>query len=217
MLYSIIIKVKTNIKIIYIYLIIINIKPTSWSKNKTDHNSLNISKNLKLTSKKDKISHLNVESESKNLFLQKSNTSKIFNIKIKKCHNKSKNTKKLGNPNINNFSIKTNINSPIGSDRDEKQIISLNHELKNKNNEIDTLKKRIDEQNKYITELEDKIKCIIDNKIGGDIELEQYSKKMIVRNIKVLTTENEELHKQIDEYKERIIAESCYIKGFRYQ
>ena len=36
-----------------------------------------------------------------------------------------------------------------------------------------------------------------------DIDYEQYSKKMIVRNIKVLTTENEELHKQIDEYKEK--------------
>ena len=197
------IKAKTKDKIIINNTI--NIKPTSWSKNKTDHNSLNISKNLKLTNKKDKLSHLNVESESKNLFLQKSNTSKIFNIKIKKCHNKSKNTKKSGNPNINNYSIKTNINSPLGSDRDEKQIISLNHELKNKNNEIDNLKKRIDEQNKYITELEDKIKCIIDNKIGQDVELEQYSKKMIVRNIKDLTNENEELHKQINEFKEKEI------------
>ncbi len=38
-----------------------------------------------------------------------------------------------------------------------------------------------------------------------DIDYEQYSKKMIVRNIKILTTENEELHKQIDEYKEKEI------------
>ena len=135
--------------------------------------------------------------------LKKSKTGKIFNIKIQKCHNNSKISKKSGNTNINNYSIKTNINSPLGSDRDEKQIIILNHELINKNNEIDNLKKRIDEQNKYITELEDKIKCIIDNKIGEDIELEQYSKKMIIRNIKVLTNENEELHKQINEFKEK--------------
>ena len=36
-----------------------------------------------------------------------------------------------------------------------------------------------------------------------DVEYEQYSKKMIVRNIKVLNDENEELHKQINEYKEK--------------
>ena len=99
--------------------------------------------------------------------------------------------------------IKTNINSPLGSDREDKQIISLNHELINKNNEVNNLKKRINEQNKYITELENKIKCIIDDRVKEDVEYEQYSKKMIVRNIKVLTDENEELHKQINEYKEK--------------
>ena len=121
--------------------------------------------------------------------------------------NTSKNTKikhkKNNNSNKNNYLIKTNINSPLGSDRDEKQIISLNHELMNKNNEIKNLKKRINEQNIYISELEKKIKCIFDDKVKQDVDYEQYSKKMIVRNIKVLIEEKEELHKQINEYKEK--------------
>ena len=126
----------------------------------------------------------------------------INNLTIKNCYNNLKATK-IGNNIINNHSIKTNINSPIGSDREEKQIINLNHELTNKKNEINKLKERINEQNKYIIELEEKIKSIIDEKMKEDIDYEQYSKKMIVRNIKVLTSENEELHKQIDEYKEK--------------
>ena len=121
--------------------------------------------------------------------------------------NTSKNTKikhkKNNNSNKNNYLIKTNINSPLGSDRDEKQIISLNHELMNKNNEIKNLKKRINEQNIYISELEKKIKCIFDDKVKQDVDYEQYSKKMIVRNIKVLIEEKEELHRQINEYKEK--------------
>ena len=177
----------------------INIKPTSTNKNKTEINSLNISKNSKIKNKKE---NNNLNNEPNNILLKKSNTSKILQIKIKNCYNNLKATK-IGNNIINNHSIKTNINSPIGSDREEKQIINLNHELTNKKNEINKLKERINEQNKYIIELEEKIKSIIDEKMKEDIDYEQYSKKMIVRNIKVLTTENEELHKQIDECKEK--------------
>lgn len=175
----------------------LNIKSTSNNKIKTEINSLNISKNTKIKNKKE---NNNLNKEPNNFLLKKSNTSKLFQIKIKNCHNNLKATK-IGNNIINNYSTNTNINSPIGSDREEKQIISLNHELTNKKNEINKLKERINEQNKYITELEEKIKSIIDEKKKEDIDYEQYSKKMIVRNIKVLTTENEELHKQIDEYK----------------
>ena len=164
---------------------------------------MNISNNSKSKNKNRKNNILN--NEPNNLLLKKSNTSKILKINIKKCCKNQKFVAKLGNPNLNIYTNKTNINSPLGSDRDEKQIISLNHELTNKNVEIKDLKKRIDEQNNYITELEDKIKNIIDAKVKEDIEYEQYSKKMIVRNIKVLTTENEELHKQINEYKDKEI------------
>ena len=168
----------------------INIKPSISHKNKTEFNSLNISKNSKFKNKKEKN---NLNNEPTNILLKKSNTSKIFHLKIKNCHNNLKSRK----------TIKTNINSPLDSDREEKQIISLNHELTNKKNEINKLKERIDEQNKYIKELEEKIKNIIDEKVKEDVEYEQYSKKMIVRNIKVLNDENEELHKQINEYKDK--------------
>ena len=181
----------------------INVKLASSTKNKSDYNSLNISNNSKSKNKNRKNNILN--NEPNNLLLKKSNTSKILKINIKKCCKNQKFVAKLGNPNLNIYTNKTNINSPLGSDRDEKQIISLNHELTNKNVEIKDLKKRIDEQNNYITELEDKIKNIIDAKVKEDIEYEQYSKKMIVRNIKDLTTENEELHKQINEYKDKEI------------
>ena len=86
--------------------------------------------------------------EQLNKGLKKSNTSKILQIKIQNCYNNLKATK-IGNNIINNHSIKTNINSPIGSDREEKQIINLNHELTNKKNEINKLKERINEKNKY--------------------------------------------------------------------
>ena len=178
-----------------------NIKKSFSSTNKTDCNSLNISKKSKLKSSKDK--SCNFINEQDDLVLKKSNTSKRFNIKIQKCYNKT--SKKLSNQKITNNKIKTNINSPLGSDRDEKKIISLNLELTNKNSEINNLKKKIEEQNKYITELQDKIKNIIDDKLKEDVEYEQYSKKMILRNIKVLTDENEILHKQVNEYKNKEI------------
>ena len=174
----------------------LNTKKISSNNNKTEINSLNISKNTKIN--KIKENNFKLYNEPDYLVLKKSNTSKRFNIKIQKC---SHNPKKLSN--INKNIIKTNINSPLGSDREEKQIISLNHELTTKNSEINNLKKRISEQNKYIEELENKIKNIIDDKVKEDVEYEQYSKKMVVRNIKVLTDENEELHKQINDFKEK--------------
>ena len=169
---------------------------------KTDYNSLNTSKSSKIKLSRDK----NINSRKINNFtLKKCNTGKFLNIKIKqnKC---SKNmSKNLGSPAINKFIIKTNINSPLDSNRKDKQIIKLNNDLANKNIEVNNLKKRINEQNKYINNLENKIKSINNNKKRDDDEYEQYSKKMILRNIKVLTTENEELHKQIKEYKEKEI------------
>jgi len=171
--------------------------------NKTQYNGLNISKNSKLKKSKEKTNN-NINEKNNFLSLKKSNTNKRLNIKSKNANN-SKPIRKIGSPGINKFIIKTNINSPLGSDREEKQIMSLKKELKISNNEINDLNNRINEQNKYISELEEKVKNIIDNKLGEDIEYKQYSKKMIVRNIKDLTEENEELHKQIDEYKEKEI------------
>ena len=56
------------------------------------------------------------------------------------------------------------------------------------------VEKKINEKDKYIKQLENKINCIKYNKLEED-EYEQYSKKMILRNIKDLTNENEELQK----------------------
>ena len=179
----------------------LNIKKSLSNSNKTELNSLNISKKSRKKDNNDKNYNLNNGQNSS--LLKKSYTSKRFNIKIQKCYNK--NSKILSNKKIENYKIKTNINSPLGSDRDEKKIVSLNLELTSKNNEISILKKRIEEQNKYISELQDKIKNIIDDKVKEDIEYEQYSKKMILRNIKVLTDENEILHKQVNEHKDKEI------------
>ena len=130
---------------------------------------------------------------------------KILNINIKKNKIISNATKKFKSPGITKINIKTNINSPLDSNRKQKQIFKLNNDLINKNNEIVKLKNRINEQDKYINELENKIKSIRNNKQLEDEEYEQYSKKIVLRNIKALTTENEKLKKQIEEYKEKEI------------
>ncbi len=177
-----------------------HLKPSSSTITKTDCNSLNISNNSKIKISKEKNKRIKKFEKT----LKKSNTGKILYINIKKYKN-SNASRKLGSPGPNKFIIKTNINSPLDSSRKQKQIIKLNKELINKNNEINNLKIRIKEQDKYIYDLENKIKSIRNNKQGEDEEYEQYSKKMILRNIKVLTNENEELHKQIKEYKEKEI------------
>jgi hypothetical protein len=176
-----------------------HLKPSSLAI-KTDSNSLNISNNSKKKISKEKYKKDKMVEKS----LKKSSTGKILNISIKKYKN-SNALRKLGSPGLTKFIIKTNINSPLDSNRKQKQIIKLKKELENKKDEIINLKRRISEQDKYIYDLENKIKSIRNNKQEEDEEYEQYSKKMILRNIKVLTNENEELHKQIKEYKEKEI------------
>ena len=178
----------------------LNFKPLISTITKTDYNSLNTSKSSKMKISKEKNKKIKAFSKLK---LKKSKTGKNLNINIK--NNYSNLSSKLGSPGINRFIIKTNFNSPLDSDRKEKEIITLNNELLNKNKEINNLKMRINEQDKYINNLENKIKSIRNNKKDDEEEYEQYSKKMILRNIKALTSENEELNKQIKEYKEKEI------------
>ena len=182
--------------------------------NKTLNNNLNTSKNSKMKRSKEKSKKTKTGG---NFSMKKSNTSKILNINIKKCNNRNW-SRKLGSPGLNKIVVKTNINSPLESDRKQKQIIILSSELKNKDDEIIKLKNRISEQDKYIFDLENKIKSLRKDKSETNEEYEQYSKKMILRNIKVLTTENEELNKQINEYKEKqikIMKALYYIKKIK--
>ena len=111
--------------------------------------------------------------------------------------------KKINNPNVlNKVTMKTNINSPLDSNRKKEKIIELNNKLLNKNNEIIEWKNKINEQDNYIFNLEQKIKNLQSHSNNyTEDEYEQYSKKTILRNIRMLTTENEELTKQIKEYK----------------
>ena len=188
---------KNNLNSNFLYL-----KPSSLTITKTEYNnSINSSKISKKIMSKEKNRYMR---ELINFTLKKSNTGK--NINIKKINKQSNMTKKLGSPGLNKFIIKTNINSPLDSYRKDSQIIKLHNDLNNKKNEINNLKKRINEQNKYIYDLENKIKNIKNEQKGDDEEeCEQYSKKMIIRNIKALTIENEELQKQINEYKNKEI------------
>ena len=178
------------------------LKPSSLTITKTEYNnSINSTKISKKIMSKEKNRY---KRELTNFNMKKSNTMK--NINIKKINKQSNITKKLDSLGLNKFIIKTNINSPLHSYRKDNQIIKLHNDLNNKKNEINNLKKRINEQNKYIYDLENKIKIIKTEQKGDDEEeCEQYSKKMILRNIKALTIENEELHKQINEYKNKEI------------
>ena len=131
-----------------------HLKQSSSLAIKTDSNSLNISNN----SKKKKSKEKNKKFEK---IRKKSSNGKKLNIKIKKYQN-SNAMRKFGSPGLTKFIIKTNtnINSPLDSNRKQKQIMKLNKELLNKKDEIINLKKRISEQDKYIYDLENKIKSI---------------------------------------------------------
>ena len=86
------------------------------------------------------------------------------------------------------------------SNRKTEQIIHLNKEIELKENEINNLKAIINEKDLYIKNLENKISSLNVNK-NVDEEYEKYSKIIMLKSVKNLTTENEELHKQIKEYK----------------
>jgi hypothetical protein len=99
---------------------------------------------------------------------------------------------------------KTCINTPIESNRKTEQIMHLSKEIELKDNEINNLKCIINEKDLYIKNLENKISSLNVNK-NVDEEYEKYSKIIMLKNVKNLTTENEELHKQIKEYKSKEI------------
>ena len=168
------------------------IKQKSPSTKNKDFAILNISiKNSKSKGKQEKVTE-----KSK---LRKNSVGVINTKNIKKISP----YKKINNPNtLNKVTMKTNINSPLDSNRKKEKIIELNNKLLSKNNEINEIKNKINEQDNYIFNLEQKIKNLQNNSNNfTEDENEQYSKKMVLRNIRMLTSENEELTKQINEYK----------------
>ena len=149
------------------------------------------------------------KSKNKNLSLtinynDKNNWNKINNkIIYTNIINGSKQKSIKNKINITTFH-KTCINSPIESFRKKEQIIHLNKEIETKQNEINNLQSVVKEKDAYIKNLEEKISSLNVTQ-NVDKEYEKYSKIIIVKNIKNLTLENEQLHKQVLEYKNKEI------------
>ena len=153
--------------------------------NSLIHNSKNKIKNLSITI--NKLDNNNINS-SKNVY----NINTYTNSNVNKTIHKKINMHK------------TCINTPIESFRKAEQIIKLNKEIESKENEIKNLKYIINEKDLYIKNLEDKISSLNVNK-NVDEEYDKYSKIIMLKNVKNLTSENEELHKQIKEHKNKEI------------
>ena len=94
--------------------------------------------------------------------------------------------------------IRTNINSPLN--RSE----ILQSELEDKEKIINNLKEILNNKEKIINDLKNEIQTLKNNKNEED-EYEQYSKKIMIRNIKLLTVENNDLRKELEIYKNKEI------------
>ena len=156
-----------------------------------NHTSKNKSKNKNLS--------LTLNYNDKNNNPNKINNKLIYTNIINTHKQKSKN-KKI---NISTFH-KTCINTPIETFRKKEQIINLTKEIETKQNEIINLQSIVKEKDTYIKNLEEKISSLNITQ-NVDKEYEKYSKIIIVKNIKNLTIENEQLHKQVSEYKTKEI------------
>ena len=110
------------------------------------------------------------------------------------------NSNKNRNNNIKNNFHKTCINTPIESNRKKEQITQLTKELQNKSNQINNLKLIVEKNDERIKNLEEKINSLTLNQ-KVDTEYEKYSEMIIVKSIKNLTKENENLNSQLNSYK----------------
>ena len=160
----------------------------------TSNNSSGI--NSLLHSSKNKIKNLNIAIN--NIDTNNNIKNNIFNVNTYTHSNISKNIHKKINMN------KTCINTPIESFRKKEQIMQLNKEIETKENEINNLKNIINEKDIYIKNLENRVSSLNINK-NVDEEYEKYSKIIMLKNVKSLTKENEDLHKQLNEYKNKEI------------
>ena len=143
------------------------------------------------------------KSKKKNICITTNNIDNNINNNILYINNI---TKPNANKNIQNKKIihKTCINTPIESSRKIEYIIQLNKDIEVKDKEINNLKNIINEKDLYIKDLENKISTLNINK-NVDEEYEKYSKIIMLNNVKNLTAENEELNKQIKDYKKKEI------------
>ena len=186
-----------------------NIKTKS-NKVNNNNKSNNIKKHIHtkndLTNKNNNINHI-LKNKTNNLNLtinhiDKNNPLKILNKILSMNIIKTSKHKNIKHKISQNSFHKTCINSPKETFRKKEQIIKLNKEIENKTLEINNLKNIVNEKDIYIKNLEEKISSLNINQ-NVDKEYEKYSKIIIVKNIKNLTTENENLHKQILEYKNK--------------
>ena len=161
----------------------------SIEENIFNHTSKNKSKNKNLS--------LTINYNDKNNNPHKINNKIIYTNIINT--NKQKNINKKIN--ITTFH-KTCINTPIETFRKKEQIINLTKEIEAKQNEIINLKSIVNEKDTYIKNLEEKISSLNITQ-NVDKEYDKYSKIIIVKNIKNLTLENEQLHKQVLDYKNK--------------
>jgi len=182
---------------------------------KTKNNKLN---NTKYNNFENSFNN-NSSSKSKNYFnlklnqIDKHNPHKINNriLYENNIRNNSRNNK---NKLIANQFHKTCINTPMESYRKKEQIIFLSQEIENKKNEIINLKSIVNEKDAYIKNLEEKISSLNVTQ-NVDKEYDKYSKIIIVNNIKNLTLENEQLHKQIQDYKNKEIKMMKLIENMK--
>ena len=94
--------------------------------------------------------------------------------------------------------VRTNINSPLN--RSE----ILQSELEDKEKTINNLKEILNNKEQIINDLKNEITQLKNTKNEED-EYEQYSKKIMLRNIKSLTVENNDLRKELEIYKNKEI------------
>ena len=188
---------------------IINIKTKNNNTNimKSEYNTKNFNYNNNIEEKIFNHTSKN-KSKNKNLSLtlnyndKNNNPNKISNkliyTNIINTHKQKSKNKKI---NISTFH-KTCINTPLETFRKKEQIINLTKEIETKQNEIINLQSIVKEKDTYIKNLEEKISSLNITQ-NVDKEYEKYSKIIIVKNIKNLTLENEQLHKQVLEYKNK--------------
>ena len=153
-----------------------NLRNQDLSINLTINNSLQQNfKNKNLTTVINKNNHSRINSNSPN-----------------------KNNKKNDLINKKISHIRTNINSPLN--RSE----ILQSELEDKEKKMNNLKEILINKEKIINDLKNEIQILKNNKNEED-EYEQYSKKIMIRNIKLLTVENNDLRKELEIYKNKEI------------
>lgn len=115
---------------------------------------------------------------------------------------KPKQKKKSGNNSMNissaNNSIKKKMHTSLNSPEKANETI---YQLQN---EIAQLKTHLSQRDDYIRSLENEIINLKSNAMENN-EYEEYAKKQMLRNVKSLTSENEQLREEIENYKQKEI------------